>query len=525
MSASPCVAATFPTPTLFGAEFLSLNASLIQGYNGYAPAMWRYDQPTVLVQNVTFCNITTSYTHPGQNDTIYVETWLPTHDTYNGRLQAVGGGGWAAGRFVLSYAGMAGAIVDGYATVTTDAGLGSDISGSWLYLSGDNSNLYDLKNFGSTSLGDEAVIAKQFIKDFYGSAPKYSYWNGCSNGGRQGLSLAQNYPDAYDGIIAAAPAIYWAETNLNTIWGPIYMDMTKQYPNSCELAELTSLAVSLCDARDGVTDGIISEPEDCLNVFDAQTYVGTSFFCSTTNSTLKISAAAANVATALWTGPKSSTGDSFWYGFNIGSDLSTLAPTKCSSNGTCTAASPNYSNELINYYIPSYNVTNTTISLYDFEHVVYKGLRKLFDPYLGNHDTDLSAFKAAGGKLITYHGLADPSISPQGTLHYYNSVKSQDPSIHDFYRYFKVPGLGHCWGGNGGQPTSLFGQLRQWVENSTAPNSSPVTITKPDNSTQDQLICAYPSRAVYACDNRNDTMGTECWRCVERDADVVLQGL
>jgi feruloyl esterase len=249
------------------------------------------------------------------------------------------------------------------------------------------------------------VIAKQFIKHFYGNTPEYSYWNGCSNGGRQGLSLAQNYPNAYDGIIAAAPAIYWAETNLNTIWGPIYMDMTKQYPNPCELAELTSLAVSLCDARDGVTDGIISEPEDCLNVFDAQAYIGTSFFCSTTNSTLKISAAAANVASALWTGPKSSTGDSFWYGFNIGADLTTLAPTKCSSHGTCTAASPNYSNELINYYIPSYNVTNTTISLYDFEHVVYKGLRKLFDPYLGNHDTDLSAFKAAGGKLITYHGL------------------------------------------------------------------------------------------------------------------------
>lgn len=155
MSASPCVPATFPTPTLFGAEILSLDASLVQGYDGFAPAIWRYDQPTVPVQNVTFCNVTTSYTHPGQNDTIYVETWLPTQESYNGRLQAVGGGGWAAGRFVLSYAGMNGAVVDGYATVTTDAGLGSNIIGSWLFLSGDNSNLYDLRNFGSVSLGDE----------------------------------------------------------------------------------------------------------------------------------------------------------------------------------------------------------------------------------------------------------------------------------------------------------------------------------------------------------------------------------
>lgn len=155
MSASPCVPASFPTPTLFGAQFLSLEASLVQGYNGHAPVHWRFTQPEVPVQNATFCNITTSYTHPGENDTIYVETWLPTHDEWNGRLQAVGGGGWVAGRFVLSYAGMAGAVVDGYATVTTDAGLDNDLRGSWLYLSGDNANLYALKDFGSVSLGDE----------------------------------------------------------------------------------------------------------------------------------------------------------------------------------------------------------------------------------------------------------------------------------------------------------------------------------------------------------------------------------
>lgn len=254
------------------------------------------------------------------------------------------------------------------------------------------------------------MIAKQFIKDFYGNGPSYSYWNGCSNGGRQGLSLAQNYPDAYDGIIAAAPAIHWAETNLNTIWGPIYMDMTEQYPNACELEELTSRAIALCDPRDGMVDGIISDPEDCFNVFDPQIHVGSSFYCSTTNSSLKISAAASGVANALWTGPKSKNGTSFWYGFNIGTDLSTLAPTVCSSNGTCGPVVPNYSNELIKYYIPSYNLTSPTISPYDFKEIVYKGLLRLFDASLGNHDTDLSLFKDAGGKLLTYHGQVNDCL-------------------------------------------------------------------------------------------------------------------
>lgn len=256
------------------------------------------------------------------------------------------------------------------------------------------------------------MIAKQFINNFYGTGPSYSYWNGCSNGGRQGLSLAQNYPHAYDGIMAAAPAVYWAELILDLMWGPVYMDLTEQYPNACELQELTSRAISFCDGRDGVVDGIIAEPEDCLHVFDPQMHVGSSFFCSTTNSTLGISPAAAAVANALWTGPKSVDGKSFWYGFNIGADLTSLAPTSCTSNGTCTALAPNYSFQLIQHYISSYNVTDSIVSLQDFEEVVYKRLVRLFDPFLGNHDADLGPFKRTGGKLLTYHGLVSTSLPP-----------------------------------------------------------------------------------------------------------------
>jgi hypothetical protein len=160
--ASCCNPATFQYLTLFGAEFTSIEVNLVTGYDNDISEGWRFSQPSVLVQNVTFCNVTVSYTHPGENDNIYVETWLPTMN-YKGRLQAVGGGGWVPGRFALTYAGMAGAVHDGYASVTTDAGLGLNyIPDSWALVSPGNVNLYNLQNFGSIALRDEVSSTHTF---------------------------------------------------------------------------------------------------------------------------------------------------------------------------------------------------------------------------------------------------------------------------------------------------------------------------------------------------------------------------
>jgi hypothetical protein len=155
-----CIPNTFSNLSLFGAEILSINADLVTGYSFPVPDGWRYSQPSVTVDNATFCNVTVTYTHPNQNDTINAEVWMPLEDSWNGRLQAIGGGGWVAGRFVLTYAGMAGAIVDGYATASTDAGLGSDSSSpaTWGLVSLGNLNLVDLDNFGQRSLGDLVSI-------------------------------------------------------------------------------------------------------------------------------------------------------------------------------------------------------------------------------------------------------------------------------------------------------------------------------------------------------------------------------
>ena len=159
--ASRCVASTFATPTLFGAEFLSIEANVVPNYSFDVPRGWTYSQPALNVQNVTFCNVTVTYTHTGQNDTLHAEAWLPSENNYNGRLQSLGGSGWTPGRYILTYAGMINAVANGYASVTTDAGIPETASpAEWLLTTPGNINTNALQNFGQVSLDDEVKNTK-----------------------------------------------------------------------------------------------------------------------------------------------------------------------------------------------------------------------------------------------------------------------------------------------------------------------------------------------------------------------------
>ncbi|KAI0976270.1 Tannase/feruloyl esterase [Xylaria arbuscula] len=512
--AEGCIPDTFLSLSIFGAEILSIDANIVTNYSFDVPAAWRYTQPAVVVDNATFCNVTVTYTHTGQNDLINDEVWLPPKDSWNGRLQAAGGGGWVAGRYILAYAAMAGAIADGYATASTDAGVTTDnLAPTWALTSSGNLNLVNLDNFGQRSLGDLAVISKNVIESYYGKPAEYSYWNGCSNGGRQASILAQQYPDAYDGIIAAAPASHWAELAMNTVWPVFFMDSNKQYPQSCELDQLTSHAIAKCDGLDGIKDGLIANPEACRASFNAWDYVGTTFRCADTGLSMQISAAASAVAEALWDGPRFSNGDFMWYGHEIGANLSVLAGTTCYNNGTCVPTErPAAAFWYLEFVDRDPTADATTLSHAQFDEL-YLTLKKTFGASVEAAEARISQFRELGGKMITYHGLADPTITPQSTLHYYEEVSRLFFNVTSFYRYYRVPGLEHCFGGNGGQPVHLFDQLRQWVENGTTPDASPVEIKLHTNGTMDQVICPWPRMAVLRQDCSNGTSPPSCWLC------------
>ncbi|KID93894.1 Tannase/feruloyl esterase, partial [Metarhizium majus ARSEF 297] len=291
-----CSPSTLTDINLFGSRVISIAANIVTNHTKTAPHRETVHHPTIEVKNATFCNVTVTYTHPGQGDVINVETWLPIGD-WNQRLLAVGGGGYAAGRFVYSELAMAAALGQGFATITTDAGLGESVlPHDWALLSPGNVNLYKLHNLASRSLHDESIIAKSVIKKFYGKAPEYSYWSGCSQGGRQSLMLAQRHPSAYDGIIARAPALNWGELVPGFFWPQVIMHELGEYPAPCELNYLAEAAVGACDGLDGVVDGVISHMDKWEASFDSFSYVGTELECSELGRSIKLSRAAAVVA-------------------------------------------------------------------------------------------------------------------------------------------------------------------------------------------------------------------------------------
>jgi len=156
--ASACATSAIAYPAAFGTEILNLSANLVQNYSEEVSDQLYYNHPSVSVKNVDYCNVTVTYTHPGQNDTINVETWLPM-ENWNGRLQAVGGGGYVTGRFYLTYVAMAGALGNGYVATTTDAGIGTDsVPDAWALNSPGNVDLYALQNAGSVSLKDQVRV-------------------------------------------------------------------------------------------------------------------------------------------------------------------------------------------------------------------------------------------------------------------------------------------------------------------------------------------------------------------------------
>ncbi|KAI9727799.1 MAG: hypothetical protein M1834_007946 [Cirrosporium novae-zelandiae] len=510
VSTSMCSAQSIPYPTVFGAEFSSLQASLVSNYSGYVHEGYYINHASINVENVSFCNVTLAYTHPGQNDTVNVMVWLPV-DEWNERMQGIGGGGWVAGNYFSSWMAMTGAVGEGYMAVTTNGGHTTDDPFDWALVSPGNVNLYLLQDFASVSLNDAAIIGKKIARSFYGQPPKYSYWSGCSQGGRQGMMLAQRYPTAYDGIAASAPGINWSEVLVGDYWAQLIMTLLGEYPRSCELTALTDAAVLACDGNDGLTDGLISDPESCY--FDPYTLVGTTINCTGTGLEMQISTAAAAVANATWTGAQSSNGTQLWYGMGYDTTLTAdtaVANTECSTNGTCIGQPFNISSNWIRLFVeknPKFDFSNMTHQ--DFDHIFHTSVQQ-FASIIGTADPDLSEFRDAGGKMLTYHGLADGIIPTGGSSHYYESVKALDPDVHSYYRLFESPGLAHCYGGSGPYPYSLFNNLVKWVESGIAPENLTASFTASNGVQNHRILCPYPQRAHYNGGNSTSVDGFYC---------------
>lgn len=486
---------------LFGAEVLSVSIAPVLDFAADLPQQDDHFEMTVAALN--FCNVTITYTHPGQEDVINAEIWLPLKG-WNGRFLGTGGGGWVAGRGAMGAASLAYAVSKGFSAVSTDAGHGSDAidvadPSVWALKSPGNVNWPMLQNFAHVAYNDAALLGKAVTESFYSSKPKYSYWTGCSTGGRQGLMMAQRYPEVYDGVLTAAPANNWARFVPSEYWAQLAMNEAKCYPPPCEFEAITAAAIEACDELDGVKDGIISAPGLCT--FTGTEVVGKVFTCIHDGipSQRKISAGAVKIAQAAWTGPSTLAGKPSWYGINHNAQLTGLVMTVCEPGpANCKPGPFPIATSWIKYFVakdPDFDVSAMTRAQYD---EVMRQSDNQFRSIMSTDDADLSGLKLAGGKVIMWHGGADRLIPINGSVDYYRRVLEQDENAGEYFKFFEAPGVDHCGLGNGFFPAGVLDRLVEWVEKGKKPETL-MGRSLPDKRgrSMQRPLCAYPQVAVY----------------------------
>jgi hypothetical protein len=464
-SIQTCSPTAISSPDVPGIHVLALTAVEVLNYSASTMQLW--DSPPRNLIGLNFCNVTVTYTHPGQHDVINVQTWLPLK-AWNGRFQGVSGGGWITG--------LTGTlplrIHQGYAASATDGGHPeASTPDDWALFRNGSVNTYLLRDFAHVALHELALIGKAIVKSYYGRPPAYSYWNGCSTGGRQGLQLAQRYPKDFDGIIANCPANNWANFIVAEYWPQIVMNQLGVYPELCEFDAITAAATEACDMLDGVKDGVIAAPGLCK--FNPRSLVGQEYDCHGVRKT--ITKEATIVAEQTWNGPFAANGTRRWYGLSPDASFWLLPGTKCEADfkgiTVCTGRPFRIAEEWIRLFVinnASYNVATLEYEQYD---ALFPVSVAKFDDIISAVNPDLSGFRAAGGKMITWHGLTDAAIFPNGSSDYYQRVLEKDPNARDFYRYFEAPGVSHCAPGVGPYPQDVLETLIEWVEKGVAPET------------------------------------------------------
>jgi hypothetical protein len=454
---------------------------------------------------------------PGQRQEINIGIGLPlsTADggtggaigAWNQRIQDLGGGGYAG-----SVGNVTGATDNGFVGSSTDTG---HVGGRGSFaLNPDNTlNQGLINDFAFNGIHEQATWSKKLAKMYYGKQQKYAYWNGCSTGGRQGHQQAQKYPTDYDGILAGASAFNWDRLLSSGGYGPVVMNQEVGAPISpAKLNAVTSAAVAACDGLDGILDGVIQDPRAC-------NYDASAFVCkgTPTDPANCLTTAEASAVNKIWAGPFKSKNKQEWFGINPGASFSTL-----------DGATPIFfSTDWFQFWVfqnPSFDWHTLTEASFDS---AFKQGELKFHNVIGTDNPDLSAFRDNGSKMITYHGLADPLIMPDGTYNYYNRVTDAMGGLQatqKFYRFFPFPGNGHC-GGNSGFPNApvinsddLFAALVNWVEHGVAPNSiDAANNSNPTLATVTRPICKYPDKLVY--DGFGNTNSALSFACKEKTND------
>jgi len=449
---------------------LSLPKTTIVSSRAYAEGELRPNMPA-------FCRVQ-GVAKPTDDSAIQFEVWLPAQK-WNGKFRGVGNGGYAGS---ISQAELAAAVMAGYVGAGTDTGhAAGGTDAAWAL--GHPQKVID---FGWRAIHETADKGKAIATAFYGEAPRRSYFQGCSNGGRQALMEAQRFPADYDGIIAGAPANYWTHLLTRAIWDvQALMNDPASYIPPTKVAAIENAALAACDAIDGVTDGVIDDPARCK-------FNPAVLECKGADSDTCLTAPQIAALRKILSGPRNAKGDVVFPGTPPGG-----APGGNGWDGWTTGAAPGKS---LGYAFGTQFFKNMVYEKadWDFHSFTVDHDMKLADDKLSqalnSTNPDLKAFRDRGGKLILYHGYSDAAIPAQNTIDYYTSVVQRMglKDVDGFVRLYMVPGMQHCGGGPGPNVFNMTDPLVRWVEDGSGPG--PVVAR---NGERTRPLCPYPQVAKY----------------------------
>jgi feruloyl esterase len=417
-----------------------------------------------------FCRVAADL-RPTPDSAIRIEVWLPTAQ-WNGKFIAVGSGGWGGS---LSYGEMADALRRGYATSATDDG---HTGPSASFVVGHPEKLID---FAYRAEHEMTVEAKTLIRAFYGRDPRYSIWSGCSGGGREGLLQASRYPDEFDGIIAGDPANIrrnsWAlELAVRTFKDPEAYIPPAKYPM------IHRAVLEVCDAKDGLKDGLIEAPESCNVDFK-------SLQCKAADGRDCLTARQVQTAQTITSPVATKTDKILFPRVEPGTEL----------RWGRLAGGPQPADLFLDEFrYIVYQDPNWDWRTFDLErdssraHAIDKDVDEL--------NPDLTAFAKHGGKMLLYHGWADQQVAPGSSVEFYKAVMDASggpEQTSNWVRLFMAPGMAHCSGGEGPDNFDKIGVMEQWVEQSKAPEQIIATHKTAGKVDRTRPLCPYPQVAHY----------------------------
>jgi feruloyl esterase len=417
---------------------------------------------------------------------------------WNGKFVFFGVGG-LGGTIGSLNAGLA----RGYASASTDTGhLATDPD--W------GANRAKEIDYGHRGTHVTTVAAKALTASYFRTAPRFSYFEGCSNGGRQAMMEVQRYPDDFDGIIAGDPA---TGTNMQVgraIISQHLLASAENYLTSEKVELLSSATLNACDASDGLRDGLISEPRKCA--FTPETLQ-----CSGADRPDCLTAGQVETARRIYTGLTLPNGEVYAAGFPVGHEGGTTGWQAWITGRTAaeqeeTGTLRFRSNAPSGFELSEQNMRFLALD-HDDPAFSWRTIRfpqdlprlKTMTEILSPLDPDLKPFKAHGGKLIVYHGLSDPAISAYGTIAYFEKMSAAvggTSEADSFARLYLVPGMHHCAGGPGPNSFDMLTQLETWVEKGVGPTAviashTAATPAAPARVDRTRPLCPYPQVARY----------------------------